>query len=231
MTRLRRVLITIFMVWFGAMVWLATMLEAPAPPDDAPSPPPLHVDTKASAQLVADALATAASDGIGGAEELGAAAASTTAGSSEGDSEAPAAAAMTVGGDGNGTSIVASARSRVAAEAGSMHDDNSDGIAEEVGPEHAALQGAAVQLLTAQSECGIQTFTNRHTARSKNLFDGDVGGASLAGSRHGAERAFDADSATSYHSACGLPAAPWWISYRFPSPTTVSTLRLTSDAP
>ena len=29
--------------------------------------------------------------------------------------------------------------------------------------EHTALQGAAVELLTAQSECVIQTFTNRQT--------------------------------------------------------------------
>ena len=233
--RLRRCLIGSFIIWLAVVVWLATMLEAPAPPDDPPSPPPGAVDSKvqtsasASAdanQLVADALAAAADNGVATATAEGDDGGATVADAADASNAADGA-----GPSGNATSIAAAARSRVAAEASAYHDDNADGVAEQVGPEHAALQGAAVELLTAQSECGIQTFTNRHTARAKSVYDDEVQGRSFAGSRHGAERAFDADSATSYHSACGLPAAPWWISYRFASPTTVSTIRLASDAP
>ncbi|MDC0525446.1 hypothetical protein OAO87_00510 [bacterium] len=100
--------------------------------------------------------------------------------------------------------IVATARSRVAAEAARQPED------EEADGAHTALQGAAVELLTSQSECGIQTFTGRTSARASSVYDG--GDARLAAGRHGAALAFDADSATSFHSACGLPNSPWWVS-------------------
>ena len=102
-----------------------------------------------------------------------------------------------------------------------------------------STQGLAVKRLTAQSECQIQTFTGRSVAIASSVYSGaeptsamtneDAG--KLAAQRHGAALAFDADTTTAWHGACGLPSAPWWLTYRFPEPTTMSTVKLTSDAP
>ena len=83
--------------------------------------------------------------------------------------------------------------------------------------------------LTAPSECALQTFTGRGGARSSSVYSSSAD--ELAVQRHGATLAFDADTTTAFHSACGLPSAPWYLSYRFEEPTTVSVIKLTSDAP
>ena len=112
-------------------------------------------------------------------------------------------------------SNVQKAKSRVMADAGDAAGDSVPSA------EHAALQGAAVELLTAHSECTIQTFTGRHTAQASSTYS-ESDNAALDAERHGAALAFDADATTAWHAACGLPNAPWRLSYRFAEPTTVS---------
>ena len=132
-------------------------------------------------------------------------------------------------------SIASAARARVVAEASRQADeaavaaDDRHRAPLRNATLHAALQGAAVQLLTGQSECDIQTYRTRHAARASSVYAGEE--PQLASARHGAPLAFDADSSTSFHSTCGIPAFPVWLSYRFAEATTVSSLRLTSDAP
>ena len=208
--RTRRLLIGLLLVWVLILGFVATRLQVPAeveaeleqpieqPATAATTKTPVALIDPPSPPPVDDATATGSStDAV--------------------DSSATATSAN--------ASIVAAARSRVAAEAAQRPVD------EEADVEHTALQGAAVELLTAQSECMIQTFTNRLTARASSVYMGDGAERAVARSRHGAALAFDADVATSYHSACGLPNTPWWVSYNFGSPTTVSTIKLTSDAP
>ena len=70
--------------------------------------------------------------------------------------------------DANVTTVVSMARQRVQLDASRMEE----GIP--TTGEHAALQGAAVALLTANSECNIMTFTGRNGARASSVYTGDT---------------------------------------------------------
>ena len=142
---------------------------------------------------------------------------------------AEAAGAVAEASDGIASSSVGRAKTRVLSDAGV---DTGASSATAVPAEHAALQGTAVELLTAHSECAIQTFTGRHAAQASSVYSaGGTATDPLEANRHGAALAFDADSTTAWHGACGLPNAPWRLSYRFAEPTTASLIKLTSDAP
>jgi hypothetical protein len=203
MARTRRLLVGLLTVWLVVVVYVALQLDAPALPEE----PEAVRDPALAARGEPPATVSAVPPTV----------ANTSVTAEDGAPSDSASNASTSGA--SGASIVSAARSRVAEEAARRPED------EELDVAHTTLQGAAVELLTAQSECVIQTFTNRLTARASSIFDAGADG------RHGAALAFDADSATSFHSSCGLPNAPWWITYAFDAPTTVSTLRLTADAP
>ena len=123
-------------------------------------------------------------------------------------------------------SLVSAARARVVADAAQPAAEEGNVSAAPV-VEHAALQDAAVELLTSQSACTLQTASrSQQSARASSVYRGTDGLE-----RHGPSHAFDGDAATFFHSACGLPHAPWWLSFSFDAPTPVATIRLTADAP
>lgn len=123
-------------------------------------------------------------------------------------------------------SLVATARFRIVAEANrSVRED--EGSQADPAVEHVALQDAAVELLTSQSACVVQTASSSHrSARASSVYTSSDGLE-----HHAPSHAFDGDPATFFHSACGLPMKPWSLSFTFDSPTAVSTITLTSDAP
>ena len=69
------------------------------------------------------------------------------------------------------------ARARIKASADDVRDGGAwDGGTPDEHSEHTKLQGAAVELLTAQTECGIQTYTGRTGAHASSVYTeiGDV---------------------------------------------------------
>ena len=207
MVRLRNLIVGGTVCWVAFVMYLCATLQTPAPP------------SRIDEELVVEPPFLSSPAATPNAVVLlpGFSMENTSSSSHEGffggnDTADDAAEAL------NGTSIAAAARSRVVAEAAKSTEEEDE-------PEHLALQDSAVALLTAQSECGIQTFTGRRSSRASSIYADD------SAAKHGPSLAFDADSATSFHSACGLPMAPWWLSYKFAEPTTVSTIKLASDAP
>jgi len=88
-----------------------------------------------------------------------------------------------------------------------------------------------VELLAEETECAIQSFTGRAGAEASSVYRSDSRSPRLALERHGASLAFDADTSTGWHGACGMPSAPWWLAYTFAEMTTVTHVSLTSDVP
>ena len=114
--------------------------------------------------------------------------------------------------------IVGAARTRVVAD----HE-----VGGHDGSEHVALQDAAVELLTSQSACTVQTASSSgRAAYASSVYRGSDGLE-----RHPAAHAFDGDEFTFFHSSCGLPMSPWTLGFTFDTPTAVATITLSSDAP